>query len=81
MSYKTTRTGIGDWADLIGKTISFRWCDGWDDYFFEDVLTGTRPQEMDDPRYPKYYLLLDHGGVGFSETEPVTVTVWDEENE
>lgn len=78
MTYAVTKKGHADWADLIGKEISFEWFDGWDDvpYWNEGILEDIQVY-AEDPRYPRYYIILDGGGVSFWENEEVTVTVHD----
>lgn len=75
---KVTKKGFEDWDDLVGKEISFDWQDGWEDYPWEErgVLQGTQPYS-EDPRYPRYYVLMHDGGVSFWETDSVEVTVHD----
>lgn len=73
-----TKRGHADWDDLVGKEISFDWQDGWGDYPWTErgVLEGTQVY-AEDPRYPRYYVLIDGGGVSFWETDNVEVTVHD----
>ena len=73
-----TKKGHADWDDLIGKTISYEWYDGYDDlpYCLEGVFKGTQTY-AEDPRYPHYYILTDGGGAGVWEDEEVSVTVHD----
>lgn len=73
-----TKRGHADWDDLTGKEISFDWQDGWEDYTWTErgVLEGTQVY-AEDPRYPRYYVLMDGGGVSFWETDDVEVTVHD----
>lgn len=70
------KKGHADWDDLIGKEISFSWSDGWEDYWFNGTFEGVQVY-AEDPRYPRYYILLDGGGVSVWETEEVRVTVND----
>ena len=78
MSRVVKKKGHADWADLIGKEISFDWHDGYDDfpYWFHGVLDETRPH-AEDPRYPRYYIIIDGGGPSVWEDEEVVVTVHD----
>jgi hypothetical protein len=73
---KVTKRGHDDWEDLLGKEISFNWFDGWDDlpYYIQGIFEGTQPY-AEDPRYPRYYILVDGGGTSVWETEKVTVSV------
>lgn len=73
-----TKKGHADWGDLVGKEISFEWFDGYEDYpyFIEGVFEGTR-YYSEDPRYPKYYILVDGGGTSVYDHEEVEVTVYD----
>lgn len=74
-TYTVTKKGHADWADLKGKTISFEWSDGWDDYWPRMVFDHTQSY-AEDPRYPRYYIMDEDGG-GYSvwEDEPVEVMV------
>lgn len=76
MTKTVIKKGHADWDDLIGKTIEFSWSDGWEDYWFQGEFEGVQVY-AEDPRYPRYYVLLDGGGVSFWETEEVKVTVHD----
>lgn len=78
MTKTVIKKGHADWDDLIGKTISYEWYDGYDHlpYWFEGVFEGTR-QYDEDPRYPSYYILVDGGGTSVWEGEEVRVTVYD----
>ena len=69
------KKGHADWADLKGKTITFPWTDGWEDY--NPVLVFSRTQVYaEDPRYPRYYIMdEDYGGYSVWEDEEVEVTV------
>lgn len=55
------KRGRDNWDELIGKTISFRWYDGFDEtpYYFKGVFQGIRVVE---DTFPKYFILLDGGG-------------------
>ena len=69
-----TKKGHEDWHDLLGKKISFSWSDGWEDYGIHGTFEGTQPY-ADDPRYPRYYILINSGGVSVWEGEEVTVQI------
>lgn len=73
------KQGHADWTDLIGKEISFDWSDGWEDYWIHGTFEGTQPY-AEDPRYPRYYILMDNGGTSVWEDEPVRVTVHGEKD-
>lgn len=62
MTYTVTKKGHADWADLIGKEISFEWFDGWDDvpYWNEGILEDIQVY-AEDPRYPRYYVIQGGG--------------------
>lgn len=70
------KRGHADWDDLTGKEISFEWSDGWEDYWIHGVFKGTQAY-AEDPRYPRYYILVDGGGVSVWDDEEVEVTVYD----
>lgn len=72
---KVIKQGHADWDDLRGKTITFKWSDGWDDYY--PVMEFSHTQVYaDDPRYPRYYVLdKNSGGYSFWETDEVEVTI------
>lgn len=77
--YIAIKKGQESWSDLVGKDISFDWYDGYEDfpYLIEGTFEGTRTMESQDPRYPRYYILVDGGGVAVYENEEVTVVVDD----
>lgn len=72
---KAIKKGHADWADLIGKTITFEWSDGWDDY--NPIMKFSRTQVYaEDERYPRYYVLDENsGGYSFWESDVVEVTI------
>lgn len=76
MAELVTKKGHESWGDLIGKHISFDWHDGYDDfpYWVNGELEGTEPY-AEDPRYPRYYVIIDGGGPSFWEDEEVKVTI------
>lgn len=74
------KKGHASWSDLRGRTISFEWTDGWDDFNPHMVFDRTEPY-AEDPRYPRYYILDEFGG-GYSvwEDDEVEVTVHEDAN-
>lgn len=76
MTRVVTKRGHSDWDDLIGKEISFEYFDGWEDLSYWGVLEGIQVY-AEDPRYPRYYVLTDGGGVSYWEDEEVEVTVYE----
>jgi len=73
-NHQVIKQGHAGWGDLIGKEISFDWSDGWEKYWVDGTFEGTQVY-AEDPRYPRYYILIDGGGVSVREDEPVKVTV------
>ena len=76
MSYRVKKQGHADWADLKGKTISFPWTDGYEDWGDVELDFDHTQPYYEDPRYPRYYVVDENGG-GYSlwEDETVEVTV------
>lgn len=74
MSYTVKKVGHASWDDLRGKTISFKWSDGWEDYDPMMVFHETQPfEEMGQNRY--YIMDADGGGYAVWEGAEITVTV------
>jgi hypothetical protein len=76
MSRTVIKRGHADWDDLTGKKISFNWSDGWEDYWVNGTFGGTQVY-AEDPRYPRYYILIDGGGTSVWEDQEVEVRVYD----
>lgn len=74
MSYKVTKKGPDDWADLKGKRITFKWSDGWEEY--DPTLVFSHTESVEEMGMIKYYVLdEDGGGYAFWESTEVEVTV------
>lgn len=77
MSYTVKKSGHASWDDLKGKTISFKWSDGWEDYDPMMVFHETQPyEEMGQNRY--YIMDADGGGYAVWESAEIEVTVHEE---
>lgn len=76
MTSRVVKQGHANWGDLVGKEISFEWFDGWDEapYLQRGTFEGTSAY-AEDPRYPRYYILIDGGGVSVWEDERVEVEI------
>ena len=68
--------GPGEWNSLIGKSVEFVWCDGWENWR-ERGTVETVQVYATDPRYPKVSVGLSEGGATFWADEGVFVSVSD----
>ncbi|USH44512.1 hypothetical protein SEA_CASSITA_57 [Microbacterium phage Cassita] len=73
-----TKRGHADWDDLVGKTITFEWSDGWEDYYPLMEFHHTEPVDEGNGFFAGYYISDELGGGYFvREAREIQVTVHD----